>query len=192
MSEGEPQLEVTRLIQAAGSSDRAAADQLLALVYDQLRKIAQQRMSSECADHTLQATALVHEAYLRLTCGQPIAWAGRAHFYAAAAEAMRRILIDHARKRGTGKRGGGLRDVGAVLDLASDEKIGQALIIDDLISRLEIDDAQAAKVVRLRFYAGLSIQETATVLGVSEPTVSRDWAYARAWLMQVWQDENES
>ena len=107
MSEAEPQHEVTRLIQAASGSDRVAADQLLALVYDQLRKIAQQRMTDERAGHTLQATALVHEAYLRLVGTNEVPWQGRGHFFAAAAEAMRRILVEHARSRGRVKRGGG-------------------------------------------------------------------------------------
>jgi RNA polymerase sigma factor (TIGR02999 family) len=174
--------DVTRLIQAAGTSDRAAADRLLALVYDQLRKIAQQRMGEERADHTLQATALVHEAYLRLVGDTEVHWQGRAHFFAAAAEAMRKILIDHARRKGTAKRGGGLRRVAGVLDLASDENISDALIIDDLISRLEMEDAAAAQVVRLRFFAGLTLEETASAVGIAVPTVSRKWTYARAWL----------
>ena len=182
MSSDTPPHEVTRLLQAAEQPDSGAAEQLLSLVYDQLRKIAQQRMAEERVGHTLQATALVHEAYLRLTGNAEVSWRGRAHFFAAAAEAMRRILIDHARKKGTVKRGGGLRKVTGVLDLASDEKIGDALIIDDLISRLEIEDPTAAEVVRLRFFAGLSLEETARTLGVSQPTVSRKWSYARAWL----------
>ena len=161
MADDGTQHEVTRLIQAASASDRAAADRLLALVYDQLRKIAQQRMAEERAGHTLQATALVHEAYLRLVGDSSIHWQGRGHFFAAAAEAMRRILIDHARRRGTAKRGGGLRAVSSVLDLASDENISDALIIDDLISRLEMEDATAARVVRLRFFAGLRLEDTA-------------------------------
>jgi len=184
------QREVTRLIQAASSSDRAASDQLLTLVYDQLRKIAQQRMSEERSDHTLQATALVHEAYLRLVGNGPATWQGRGHFFAAAAEAMRRILIDHARKRNTAKRGGRVpREISGVLELTGDEKIGEALILDDLISRLEMEDSQTAQVVRLRFFAGLSIEETAEVLGISEPTVKRDWEYARAWLAEAWEGE---
>src|SRR5262245_17268176 len=132
---------------------------LLDLVYGQLRKIAQQRMNEERADHTLQATALVHEAYLRLMGSKPATWQGRGHFFAAAAEAMRRILIDHARMRNTAKRGGRVpHEIAGVLELASDEKIGQALILDDLISRLEMEDAQTAQVVRLRFFTGLSIE----------------------------------
>jgi RNA polymerase sigma factor (TIGR02999 family) len=191
MSEATPQHEVTRLIQAASASDRAAADQLLTLVYDQLRRIAQQRMAEERAGHTLQATALVHEAYLRLVGDTEVYWQGRGHFFAAAAEAMRKILIEHARRRGTAKRGGGLRAVSSVLDLASDENISDALIIDDLISRLEMEDATAAQVVRLRFFAGLSLANTAEALGVSKPTVSRKWTYARAWLARQWETNGD-
>jgi RNA polymerase sigma factor (TIGR02999 family) len=191
MSADTPQHEVTHLIQAASTSDRAAADRLLALVYDQLRKTAQQRMAEERAGHTLQATALVHEAYLRLVGDTEVHWQGRGHFFAAAAEAMRKILIDHARRKGTAKRGGGLRAVSSVLDLASDENISDALIIDDLISRLEIEDATAAQVVRLRFFAGLSLADTAEALGVSKPTVSRKWTYARAWLARQWETNGD-
>jgi RNA polymerase sigma factor (TIGR02999 family) len=189
MSDAPPQNDVTRLIQAAGGPDRAAADQLLALVYDQLRKIAQQRMNGERAEHTLQATALVHEAYLRLVGDAGARWDGRGHFFAAAAEAMRKILIDHARRRGTAKRGGGLKAVSGVLDLATDDKVADALALDDLVSRLEAEDAQAASVVRLRFFAGLSIDETAEALSVSPRTVKRNWEFARAWLAQALKDE---
>ncbi len=192
MSDEASSQEVTRLLQAAGGADHAAADQLLTLVYDQLRKIAQQRMGEERAGHTLQATALVHEAYMRLVGNQEVRWDGRAHFFAAAAEAMRKILIDHARKKGTAKRGGGLRNISGVLDLASEEKICDALALDELISRLEKEDAKIAAVVRLRFYAGLSIQETAEVLGVSERTIKRDWTYARTWLADAWRSESRS
>jgi RNA polymerase sigma factor (TIGR02999 family) len=191
MAADTPQHEVTRLIQAASASDRAAADRLLAQVYDQLRKIAQQRMAEERAGHTLQATALVHEAYLRLVGDTEVHWQGRGHFFAAAAEAMRKILIDHARRKGTAKRGGGLRAVSSVLDLASDENISDALIIDDLISRLEMEDPAAAQVVRLRFFAGLTLADTAEALGVSKPTVSRKWTYARAWLARQWETNGD-
>jgi RNA polymerase sigma factor (TIGR02999 family) len=191
MSDETPQHEVTRLLQAADNPGPANVEQLLTLVYDQLRRIAQQRMAEERAGHTLQATALVHEAYLRLVGDTEVHWQGRGHFFAAAAEAIRRILIDHARRRGTAKRGGGLRAVSGVLDLASDENISDALIIDDLISRLEMEDATAARVVRLRFFAGLSLADTAEALGVSKPTVSRKWTYARAWLARQWEADGD-
>lgn len=167
---------------AAAAGDSAAADRLMPLVYEQLRKAAQLELAAERPDHTLSATALVHEAYLRLVGPRQVDWRGRAHFYSAAAEAMRRILIDHARKRGTAKRGGNLNAVGNVLDLANEEKIADALALDELLCRLETEDSQAAGVVRLRFFAGLSIDETAAALNVSPRTVKRNWEFGRAWL----------
>ena len=181
-----PHHEVTRLIQAAGASNSAAADQLLNLVYEQLRKIAQQRMSEERRDHTLQATALVHEVYLRLVGTNEVPWQGRAHFFAAAAEAMRRILIEHARARGRKKRAGpGRRLPMNVLNLAADADFEQIVSMDDAICRMEAEDAQLAQMVRLRFYAGLSVEETAEATNSSPATVMRRWAYARAWLMNA-------
>lgn len=177
--------DFTKLLNGA-ECDSAA---LLDLVYEQLRKIAQQRMGAERRDHTLQATALVHEAYLRLVGDQPVAWVSRAHFFAAAADAMRKILIDHARRRGAVKRGGGVRAISSVIDLASEEKIADAVIVDDLILRLEREDAAAAQVVRLRFFAGLSVADTASALGVSEPTVARKWTFARAWMARQWESD---
>jgi RNA polymerase sigma factor (TIGR02999 family) len=189
-SESPSHPDATILMNAAADGDTDAANRLLPIVYEQLRKSAQLQMAAERPDHTLSATALVHEAYLKLVGPRELTWQGRAHFYAAAAEAMRRILIDHARRRGATRRGGGVpREIGCVLELARDEKIGDALILDDLISRLEMEDTQAARVVRLRFFAGLSIEETARILAVSEPTVKRDWAYARAWLANAWEGE---
>lgn len=158
-------------------------------VYSQLRKVAQERLGAERPGHTLEATALVHEVWLRLEGEKSIAWGGRAQFFAAAVEAMRRILIDHARRRGAAKRGRGrVAQFENVLDLASDENIADAVVLDDLLLRLESEDPQAAQVVRLRFYAGLGIEETAAVLGVSASTVKNNWAYARAWLAAAWQE----
>ncbi len=175
--------EVTRVLAAIESGDACAVGKLLPLVYEQLRAIARQRMAQERAGHTLQATALVHEAYLRLVGGQEVAWANRAHFYSAAAEAMRRILIEHARKRDRIKRGGDrCRAPVSVADLAVEQDFEEIVAVDDAIRRLGEEDAQAAKVVRLRFFAGLSVDETARVLEVSPRTVAREWAYARAWL----------
>ena len=185
MSDETPQHEVTRLLQAADNPGPANAEQLLTLVYDQLRKIAQQRMSEERAGHTLQATALVHEAYARLVANAELAWDSRGHFFTAAAEAMRRILIDHARSRGREKHGGGRArfDFASVADLAAGDS-SEILGFDALFRRLESEEPAAAAVVRLRFYAGLSIQQTAQALGVSSNTVDRRWAFARAWLFR--------
>jgi len=169
-----------------------ASNQLLPLVYDQLRAIARQRMNEERAGHTLQATALVHEAYLRLVGDENMAWADRSHFYAAAVEAMRRILIDHARRRGAVKRGGDWRRAAVnVASLALDENLDSFLALDDAFLRLEEQDPKAAQVVRLRFYAGLSIEDTARILEVSPRTVKREWTYARSWLLHRLENEEE-
>jgi RNA polymerase sigma factor (TIGR02999 family) len=171
--------------QPGHDAPRPAAD-LLPLVYEQLRSLARQRMGAENPGHSLQATALVHEAYLRLTGadGADAKFANPGHFYAAAAEAMRRILIEHARSRGAVKRGGRVRRVNlsTVLDLAAAPESGEILAFDDAISRLESEAPEAAQVVRLRFYAGLSVDDTAKALGLSARTVAREWTYARAWL----------
>src|SRR5262249_6903640 len=158
-----------------------------------LRAIAQQRMAGERASHTLQATALVHEAYLRLLGRQGIEWAGRAHFFRAAAEAMRKILIDHARARKADKRGGGnaALAIGSVLALAADADPRGILALDDAMVRLEHVDAQAAAVVRLRFYAGLGEEAVAETLSISGRTVRRDWAFARGWLRETLEREQE-
>lgn len=183
MNEETHRHEVTRLIQAASASDHGSADQLLTLVYDQLRKIAQQRMNEERRDHTLQATALVHEAYLRMVGDQPLPWANRAHFFTAAAEAMRKILIEHARTHGRIKRGGGRRRVPLnVLDLAAAGDSEGILSVDEAIQRLESQDPEVAAVVRLRYFAGLSESEVAQILNTSDRTVRRAWSLARAWL----------
>jgi RNA polymerase sigma factor (TIGR02999 family) len=187
MSDEAVSQEVTRLLQTVGAPDRAAADQLLALVYDQLRKIAQQRMSEERAGHTLEATALVHEAYLRLVGDQPVAWSSRAHFFFAAGRAMQQILVEHARARRRAKRGGGIvqRVPLSVVDLASQADSEEILALDEAVCRLETEEPDAAAVVRLRFYAGLNGDDCATALSVSPRQVDRLWAYARAWLYRA-------
>jgi RNA polymerase sigma factor (TIGR02999 family) len=178
--------EVTRLLEEAGQGQAHAVAALLPLVYEELRKLAAHRMTNERADHTLQATALVHEAYIRLLGGAEIQCANRAHFFAAAAEAMRRILIDHARARQGPKRGGDRRKLPLnVLEMATAEDPEQILALDEAISRLEKEDADAARVVRLRFYAGLSVEETAAALNVSPRTVNREWSFARVFLFRV-------
>jgi RNA polymerase sigma factor (TIGR02999 family) len=176
---------VSRLLSGARQGDFRAAAELLPLVYAELRKLARQRMAQERVGHTLQATALVHEAYLKLFGGNKEAWANQKQFFFAAAEAMRQILIDHARARAGLKRGGGKKRVPlSVVDLAGDEQIPEILALDEAISRLEKVSPDVAAVVRLRFYAGLSVEETAEALGISPRTVKREWTYARARLFR--------
>lgn len=185
----DPTRDVTRLLCEIPERP-AAAEELLPLVYDQLRAIAQQRMSQERRDHTLQATALVHEVYVRLVGDNAPEFQSRAHFFRVAAEAMRRLLIDHARRRGADKRGGGARAVPlSVVDLAEDFDPAQVLAVDEALRVLESEDPRAAEIVRLRFYAGLSAPEVAEVLEVSERTVMREWAFARTRLFQLLGDE---
>lgn len=172
------------LAHAAAGDDRAAED-LLPLVYSQLRAVAQQRMSSERPGHTLQATALVHEAYLRLVGPRRIPWQNQAQFYAAAAEAMHRVLLDHAKSRGRKKRGGGKTYVPlSVVDLAESGDSEDIVALHDAVCRLEKEEPEAAQVVRLRFYAGLSVDQAAEALGSSPRTVDRRWKFARAWLFR--------
>ena len=172
---------VTQLLDAIGKGDRRAATELAPLVYDELRKLARGYLHRERAEHTLQSTALVHEAYLRLI-DQNVQWQSRAHFFGIAAQMMRRILVDHARARSAAKRGEGLR-------VTLDEKMAIAeardldvIALDAALHRLAQQDEGQAKIVEMRFFAGLSIEETAEVLGISPATVKRDWAMAKAWL----------
>jgi len=156
------------------------------LVYDELRTLARSHLRHERPDHSLQATALVHEVYLRLLGSDLPSWNDRQHFFRAAAEAMRRILIEHARKRSRKKRGGKrVRVEISGIDLAEEQDPDQVLALDDAFRRLEEQDPKAADVVRLRFYAGLSVAETATAMDLSERTVKREWAFARAWLFDA-------
>ena len=182
MSESEPS-GITRLLDAVGEGDPRAAQQLLPLVYDQLRRAAQLQMAGERSEHTLQATALVHEAYLRLVGSHQATFENRAHFYVAAAEAMRRILIEHARKRARLKRGGDRQRVSLsaayLVEHACPEEI---MSVDQAIRRLEKRDHRMAEIVRLRFFVGFSVDETAQALGLSGRSVRREWALARAWL----------
>ncbi len=178
--------EVTRIFAAIERGDAGAANELLPLVYDQLKREAQRRMAGERSDHTLQATALVHEAYLRLLGDERIPWQNRGHFFAVAAEAMRRILVDHARKRGRVKRGGDRRRVPLKsVDLAVQQNSSEILALDQALERLQKEDERMHKVVMLRFFAGLSIEDTASAMDVSSRTVKREWSFARAWLYRV-------
>lgn len=171
----------------ASTADRIKA--LLPLVYEQLRAVAQKSLRSERPDHTLQATALVHEAYIKLVGPREIPWQNRAHFYTAAAEAMRRILVDHARSKAAAIHGGPARraavNLAALPDPASEAESAGFLILDGAIARLESVDQDAAAVVHLRYFAGLSIEQTAAALGVSAATVKRSWAFARGWLKEA-------
>jgi RNA polymerase sigma-70 factor, ECF subfamily len=167
-----------------------ASDRLWSIVYDQLRAEAQKQMNGERASHTLSATALVHEVYLRLNAPRDAPWTNRAQFYSAAVDAMRRLLIDHARGRAAQKRGGAdarraAIDLTGLPDLASEKESAGFLILDEAISRLGEADPEAAAIVRLRYFAGLSIEDTAATLGVSAPTVKRSWAFARGWLKEA-------
>lgn len=178
------------LERAAAGEERAAGD-LLPLVYDQLRRAAEIALRGERPGHTLQATALVHDAFVRLVGENQVGWAGRAHFYHAAARAMRQLLVEHARAKGRLKRGGDgtpgsepRRVPLSVADLAESGDPGEILLLDEAMSHLESIDPEAAAVVRLRFYAGLSGEQTATALGVSPRQVDRLWAYARAALFE--------
>lgn len=185
--------QVTRLLDAVAAGDPTAPNQLFRLIYDQLQAIARNRMASERPGHTLQATALVNEAYMRLL-GRPGArFDGRAHFFGAAAEAMRQILIDHARGFNAEKRGGGRQalSISSVVDLAAAPDPSGILALDDAILRLEKVDAQATAVVRLRFYAGLGERDVAEALNISERTVRREWAFARGWLRDALEREAE-
>ena len=177
--------DITQLLEAAGGGDRQAAAQLLPLVYKELRRLAAARLASESPGQTLQATALVHEAYLRLVGSQPQhEWNGRGHFFAAAAEAMRRILVDNARRRHCIKHGGGLRRVELIeADIAADPaQDEQILFLDESLTRLASIRPQAAKLIQLRFFSGVSVEEAAPMLGLSSRTARRLWAFARAWL----------
>jgi RNA polymerase sigma factor (TIGR02999 family) len=175
--------EITRILSSAGS-EADQASKLLPLVYDELRRLAAQRLASERAEHTLQATALVHEAYVRLVEGHERAnWDGRGHFFAAAAEAMRRILIDSARRKRRPKHGGDLQRV----DLDNAAEVGATnhddiLAIDESLTRFAVVQPVKAELVKLRFFAGLTIPEAAKALGISEATAQRYWTYARVWL----------
>jgi RNA polymerase sigma factor (TIGR02999 family) len=182
--------EVTRILFAIEQGDPHAAEDLLPLVYDDLRKLAAQKMAQEASGQTLQATALVHEAYLRLvgnqaskTRHQAPPWNSRGHFFAAAAEAMRRILVEIARRKMTRKRGGKLEQVDLnTLATKFDSRPNDVLLLNDALTRLEVENGPAAQLVKLRVFAGLSGAEAAKALGLPRTTADRHWTYGRAWL----------
>ena len=179
--------DVTRLLDAAAAGDRLAAAEVLPLVYDELRKLAAVRMADETPDHTLQPTALVHEAYVRLIGpADGERWDHRGHFFAAAAEAMRRILVDRARRKAAVRHGGGLARLELVPDLAATPEPREDLIaLDAALDRLAAEDPLKAELVKLRYFVGLTLPEAATALGLSERTAGRHWAFARAWLRRA-------
>ena len=182
--------DVTQVLAAVERGDKQASDALLGLVYDELRRLAERRMAHE-APGTLQATALVHEAYLRLVGDQPAAqarnqWNSRGHFFAAAAEAMRRILINRARDKKSLKRGGGWKRIDLDrLAVAADASDDDLLALDEALERLAQENKPCADLVKLRFFAGLTLEEAATSLGLARRTADRTWAYARAWLYEA-------
>ncbi|MBI3851030.1 MAG: sigma-70 family RNA polymerase sigma factor [Verrucomicrobia bacterium] len=177
--------DVTHILDRIEQGDGNAASELLPLVYEQLRHLAASKMAQEAPGNTLQPTALVHEAWLRLAGNQNQHWNSRNHFFMAAAEAMRRILIEHARQKSRLKRGGDRQRVPLEeLDLAVNADSETLLLVEDALARLNADDPVKARLVELRFFTGLTLEEAAQVLGVSTPTAKRYWAYARAWLFQ--------
>ena len=175
--------EVTQILSAISDGDPQAAEELLPLVYEELRRLAEQKMSREKVDHTLQPTALVHEVFLRLVGASPIDWESRAHFFAAAAKAMRRILIDEARRKKRLKRGGDRCRIDLDnVDLAATASSDELIALDEALAKLETEDPTKAELVRLRYFAGLTLEQVAEILQISRATASRYWTYARAWL----------
>jgi RNA polymerase sigma factor (TIGR02999 family) len=178
--------EITRVINAIHGGDPETAAKLFPLVYDELRRMARASMAQERVGHTLQATALVHEAFVRLWNDKPASWDGRRHFFGAAAEAMRRILVEHARARGAIKRGAGRKRVSlgraqTILE-GCDSELDDLLALNDALDRLAAEDPAKADLVKLLYFAGLNLDEAAAVLGLSRTTAYRQWLYARAWL----------
>lgn len=177
--------EITLMLDAMSAGDKRASDQLLPLVYQELRKLATARMAQEAPGQTLQPTALVHEAWLRLTGGDSQRWENRAHFFGAAAEAMRRVLIENARKKARVKHGGNLvRTEIDNLELAASSPDEVVLLVDEALEHFQREDPEKGKIVVMKFFGGLTNQEVAENLGMTERTVERQWAYAKAWLFQ--------
>ena len=177
--------DVTQLLLEWNAGDQSALDRLAPLVYEELRRMAAQRLRRERADHTLQPTALVHEAWLRLVQTKRMSWQNRAHFLGVAAELMRRVLVDHARRRRAGLRGGG--ETRLALDEAlgvSNQKEINLLALDDALTSLATLDPRQSRIVELKYFGGLEIEEIAEVVGISPATVKRDWQWARAWLQR--------
>jgi RNA polymerase sigma factor (TIGR02999 family) len=182
--------DVTQILSRIEGGDATSAEQLLPLVYDELRKLAAARLAKEKPGQTLSATALVHEAWLRLVGpGKNNQWDGRAHFFAAAAEAMRRILVDNARRKNSRKHGGGWSRQSTPPDeipIASDSDPAEVLAVHELLERLAAKSPRTAELVKLRYFLGCSLAEAASILGIAPPTAEEEWTYARAWLRREW------
>ena len=176
--------EITLLLQRLRRGDEGAADELLRVVYEELRRIARAYMGKEATGHTLQTTALIHEAWMRLADQSRVDWRDRTHFYGVAAQMMRRVLVDHARARLADKRGAGAAELSLdwVEIEATPQKLEEILAVDEVLSRLRGFDQQQARIVEMRYFAGMTVGETATALGLSPRTVDREWALASAWL----------
>ena len=176
---------MTRIVERVQKGDPQAADELLPLVYDELRKLAAAKMAQERPGHTLQPTALVHEAWLRLNGSENRQWVGRAHFFGAAAEAMRRILIENARRKGAQRHGGGQARLDiAEVEVAAPAKDDELLAVSEALEKFSARDKQKAELVKLRYFVGLTTEEAAEVLGISVPTADRWWSFSRAWLFE--------
>ena len=176
---------VTRILVAIEQGDAKAADELLPLVYEELRRLASHKMSQEQPGQTLQATALVHEAYIRLVGSENQQWSGRTHFFAAAAESMRRILIENARRKQRQKHGGGQHRVDLDdAEISIEEPSTNLIALDEALAKLAEEEKTVAELVKLRYFAGLTLSQAAEIIGVSRRTADRYWAYARAWLYQ--------
>ncbi|HEY8563468.1 MAG TPA: sigma-70 family RNA polymerase sigma factor [Pyrinomonadaceae bacterium] len=182
----ENEANVTQLLKEWSAGEARALDELMPLVYDELRRQAARFVRKERAGHTLQTTALIHEAYLKLIDQRNVEWQNRAHFFAIAATAMRRILVDYARERNREKRGGALENLplDEALQISANEKSVDLVALDEALTRLAELDQRQARIVELRYFSGLDNDETAAVLGVSNATVRRDWSFAKAWLRQ--------
>jgi len=185
--------DVTRIIEAAQQGDPTAADRLLPLVYDELRKLAAVKMAHEAPGHTLQPTALVHDAWLRLVGNENPQWNGRAHFFGAAAEAMRRILIENARRKRAARHGGGQAKLNiSEIEVAAPAKDEELLAVNEALEKLAVRDQQKAELVKLRYFVGLTTEEASEVLGISVPTADRWWNFSRAWLFEEIEREQKS
>ncbi len=184
--------DVTRILSAIEHGDAKAADELLPLVYEELRKLAAHRMGNEASGQTLQPTALVHEAWLRLVGSENPKFEGRAHFFGAAAEAMRRILIDRARRKRALRHGGGQQRVNLEdVEISAVTEDDQLLAVNDALDKLAAQDKAKAELVKLRYFVGMTIEEAAQILGVSQPTAKRWWTYSRAWLYSEIKESND-